>query len=125
MATDDNNFNIFNNPFIERFAKRVLKQSTITIYIWTQTENNPGIGFCSCEEKVLEYFNELIEWEFSTENEEQDEEKNEESEKLEILAAYFVDTYIGRIVRNNQRKNTLFPVKIWNCCEMIENNLPT
>jgi hypothetical protein len=80
----------------------------------------PELAFVP-EEKVLEYFNELIEWEFSTENKELDEEKNEESEKL---AAYFEDNYIGRIVRNNQRKNTLFPVKIWNCCEMIENNLP-
>jgi hypothetical protein len=40
------------------------------------------------------------------------------------LLAYFEDTDIGRIVRNNQRKNPLFPIKIWNCCEMIEDNLP-
>jgi hypothetical protein len=76
------------------------------------------------EEKVLEFFNELIEREFNAENEELDEKQNEENRKLEILVAYFEDTYIGRIVRNNQRKNPLFPIKIWNCCEMIEDNLP-
>jgi hypothetical protein len=56
---------------------------------------------------------------FNTENEEQ----NLENRKLEILVAYFEDTYIGRIVKNNQRKNPLFPIKKWNCYEMIEDNL--
>jgi hypothetical protein len=42
-------FFIFNNPYIERFAKWVLTQRT-------HTENDPGIV-----EKVLEYFNEVIE----------------------------------------------------------------
>jgi hypothetical protein len=61
------------------------------------------------EEKVLKYLNELIEREFNTENEELDEEQNEENleenRKLKILVEYFEDNHIGRILRNNQRKN--------------------
>jgi hypothetical protein len=58
----------------------------------------PALAFVP-EEKGLEYFNELVERECNTENEELDEKQNEENKKLEILVAYFEDNYIVRIVR--------------------------
>jgi hypothetical protein len=66
------------------------------------------------EEDVEKAWNELLDSEFYSLNE----------EILTPLTNYFEDTWIGRLDRRNRRKSALFPVSLWNCFKYILENIP-
>ncbi|XP_022160646.1 uncharacterized protein LOC111032207 [Myzus persicae] len=66
------------------------------------------------EEDVENAWNELLDSEFYSLNE----------EILTPLTNYFEDTWIGRLDRRNRRKPALFPVTLWNCHKYIFENIP-
>jgi hypothetical protein len=64
-------------------------------------------------ESVIIVFEDLIESDFYKENE----------LILTPLLDYFEDAWIGRIGRNRQRRSPKFPIKLWNCYDLIKNDI--
>lgn len=66
------------------------------------------------ENKVIDYFESLLTTEFYQNNQ----------IYLTELLDYFEDTYIGRPNRRGHRRAALFNINIWNCYELIKNDIP-
>ncbi|KAL4154547.1 hypothetical protein QTP88_000404 [Uroleucon formosanum] len=65
-------------------------------------------------EKVIEYFEGLLENEFYTKNE----------KLLSPLISYFECTWIGSLDRRGKRRSPLFAIDLWNCFNRLKDNLP-
>ncbi|KAL4090199.1 hypothetical protein QTP88_025098 [Uroleucon formosanum] len=65
-------------------------------------------------EKVIEYFEGLLENEFYTKNE----------ELLSPLISYFECTWIGSLDRRGKRRSPLFAIDLWNCFNRLKDDLP-
>jgi len=91
------------------FQKRYMEDSEFALQIRMMA----ALSFVP-EEDVKNAWNELLDSEFYSLNE----------EILTPLTNYFEDTWIGRLDRRNRRKPALFPVTLWNCHKYIFENIP-
>jgi len=65
-------------------------------------------------DRVVYYFEVLLESEFYIENE----------NILTPLIIYFESMWIGILDRRSGRQQPQYPIEIWNCSERLQNNLP-
>jgi len=65
-------------------------------------------------DKVVNYFEVLLESDFYMENE----------NMLTPLITYFETTWIGILDRRGRRRQPQYPIEIWNCSERLESDLP-
>ncbi|KAK9731440.1 hypothetical protein QE152_g13670 [Popillia japonica] len=66
------------------------------------------------ENHVSEVYEELLDSDFYTQNE----------ELLVPLINYFEDTWIERLDRRRQRRQLLFPANVWNCYDLADQDIP-
>ncbi|KAE9523994.1 hypothetical protein AGLY_015641 [Aphis glycines] len=64
--------------------------------------------------KVVNYFEVLLASDFYMENE----------NVLTLLITYFETTWIGILDRRGRRRQPQYPIKIWNCSERLQSDLP-